>query len=100
MNTSRNTLHGHQDSWQRLCPVPAPGTTHPEAATAEGVAIEIDHVREPAEIMKYPVVGTPALVVDGEVKVAGRMPSKDELAGWLAAAALTRAADAGGGLCS
>jgi small redox-active disulfide protein 2 len=54
-----------------------------EAATAEGVAIEIDHVREPAEIMKYPVVGTPALVVDGEVKVAGRMPSRDELAGWL-----------------
>ena len=42
-----------------------------------------EHVRDMAEIMKYPVLGTPALVVDGEVKVAGRMPSKDELARWL-----------------
>ena len=54
-----------------------------EAAAAEGIAIAVEHVREPAEIMKYPVVGTPALVIDGEVKVAGRMPSKDELTSWL-----------------
>lgn len=54
------------------------------ATAAElGVAIEVDHVRDPARIMEYPVIGTPALVVDGAVKVAGRIPSKDELAGWL-----------------
>jgi hypothetical protein len=33
--------------------------------------------------MEYPIMGTPALVVDEEVKVAGRMPSKDEIGGWL-----------------
>ena len=54
-----------------------------EAAKAQGLDIQVDHVREPAEIMKYPVIGTPALVVDGEVKVAGRIPSPDELARWL-----------------
>jgi hypothetical protein len=32
---------------------------------------------------KSPVVGTPALVIHNEVKVAGRMPSREELAGWL-----------------
>lgn len=54
-----------------------------DAAAAQGVAIQVEHVLEPAEIMKYPVVGTPALVVNGEVKAAGRMPSPSELAGWL-----------------
>ncbi|PUE50429.1 thioredoxin family protein [Limnohabitans sp. 2KL-1] len=54
-----------------------------DAAAAQGVSIEVEHVREPAEIMKYPVVGTPALVVNGEVKAAGRIPSPSELAGWL-----------------
>lgn len=55
------------------------------AASELSIPIEVEHVREPARIMEYPVVGTPALVVDGVVKVAGRIPSKDELAGWLRA---------------
>jgi hypothetical protein len=38
-----------------------------------------------AKIMVYPIMTTPALVVDEEVKVSGRMPSKEEIAGWLQA---------------
>ncbi len=34
-------------------------------------------------IMAYPVLTTPALVIDDEVMVFGRMPSKDEIAGWV-----------------
>jgi hypothetical protein len=34
-------------------------------------------------IMAYPIMTTPALVIDEEVMVFGRMPSKDEIAGWL-----------------
>ena len=30
-----------------------------------------------------PITTTPALVIDEEVAVFGRMPSKDEIAGWL-----------------
>jgi hypothetical protein len=37
------------------------------------------------KIMAYPIMTTPALVVDEAVKVSGRMPSKDELLGWLSA---------------
>lgn len=36
--------------------------------------------------MEHPVLSTPALVVNGEVKVSGRMPSKEEIGGWLKAA--------------
>ena len=54
-----------------------------EVAGELGVVAEFDHVRDMLKIMEYPVLGTPALVIDGEVKVAGRMPSKDELKQWL-----------------
>lgn len=54
-----------------------------EVAAELGVDAQFDHVREMAKIMEYPVVGTPALVIDGEVKVAGRMPSKEEIGRWL-----------------
>ena len=54
-----------------------------EVAVELGVDARFEHVRDMAQIMRYPVLSTPALVVEGEVKVAGRMPSKDELARWL-----------------
>lgn len=50
-----------------------------EVLTEMGVAAEIDHVNDFKEIMKYGVMQTPALVVDGQVKVAGRVPAKAEL---------------------
>ena len=54
-----------------------------EAASELGINAQFDHVREMDKIMAYPVMTTPALVVDEEVKVAGRMPSKDEIRKWL-----------------
>ena len=54
-----------------------------EVAVELSVDAHFEHVRDMTQIMKYPVLGTPALVVDGEVKVAGRIPSKQELALWL-----------------
>lgn len=54
-----------------------------EAVAELGLAADFEHVRDLEQIMAYPVMTTPALVVDEEVKVAGRMPSKDELLGWL-----------------
>ena len=35
------------------------------------------------EIAGYGVFGTPAVVVDGEVKSVGNIPKKDEIMGWL-----------------
>ena len=57
-----------------------------EVAAELGVEATFEHVRDMAKIMEYPVIGTPALVIDGAVKVAGRMPSTEELSQWLAPA--------------
>lgn len=56
-----------------------------EVATELGIAADFEHVTEMPKIMAYPIMSTPALVVDEQVKVSGRMPSKDEIAGWLKA---------------
>ena len=54
-----------------------------EAAAELGIDAQFDHVREMDKIMAYPIMTTPALVINEEVKVSGRMPSKDEIASWL-----------------
>jgi small redox-active disulfide protein 2 len=54
-----------------------------EAVAELGIEAEFEHVRDMDAIMAYPIMTTPALVVDEEVKVYGRIPSKDELLGWL-----------------
>lgn len=54
-----------------------------EVATEIGVDAQFEHVRDIAKIMEYPVLSTPALVIEGEVKVAGRMPTKEEISHWL-----------------
>jgi len=40
---------------------------------------EVVHVSDIAEIMRYGVMSTPALVVDDKVALAGRVPSVDDL---------------------
>jgi len=36
---------------------------------------QIEHVTDIAKIIEYGVMSTPALVVDGEVKISGRVPN-------------------------
>ena len=50
-----------------------------------GVEATFDHVTDINKIMAYPVLSTPALVINEEVKVSGRMPNKEEIAGWIKA---------------
>lgn len=49
------------------------------AAQALGLACEIEKVTEIKRIMSFGVTATPALVVDGQVRVAGRLPSLEEV---------------------
>lgn len=53
------------------------------AAEALGVQIELAKVDKPADIAKFGVMFTPALAVDGDVKVSGRVPTVDEIKPWL-----------------
>ncbi|MBE0475655.1 MAG: TM0996/MTH895 family glutaredoxin-like protein [Coriobacteriia bacterium] len=58
-----------------------------EAVGKAGVDAEIVKVQDLAEIMAFGVMSTPALVVDEEVEVAGRVPAVDEIVGMLTRAA-------------
>lgn len=49
-----------------------------EAAKSLGLAYEIEKVTAIDRIMGYGVMFTPALVVDGVVKVAGKVPSLED----------------------
>ena len=52
-----------------------------EAARQSGLAVEIEKVEDLREIMKYGVMSTPALVIDGAVKSIGKvLPTADLLA--------------------
>ncbi len=54
-----------------------------QAADDLGVTAEIVKVEQAKEIMKYNILSTPGLVVDGQLKAAGRVPSLDEVKGFL-----------------
>ncbi len=53
------------------------------AADQLGVAYTLEHVKDLRQIAAYGVMMTPALVVDGQVKLSGRVPADDELMGLL-----------------
>ncbi len=54
-----------------------------EAIAEAGVDAEVEKVTGVMEIAAYGVLGTPAVVVDGEVKSVGKVPDKEEVLSWL-----------------
>ena len=50
-----------------------------EAADSLGIQYELEKVSQIQDIMKFGVMTTPALVVDGKVKSAGKIPTVDEI---------------------
>ncbi len=55
------------------------------AARKAGIDVTIEKVVAIDEILAYNVIATPALVVDGDVKVVGRLPSEKEIIALLTA---------------
>jgi small redox-active disulfide protein 2 len=55
-------------------------TDHTEqAAKALGLDYTLEKVTDINDIIAFGVMATPALVVDGEIKVAGRVPTADAI---------------------
>jgi small redox-active disulfide protein 2 len=54
-----------------------------QVAQAHGLDAEIEKVTDYAEIMKWSILSTPGLVVNGKVVSAGRIPTESEIARWL-----------------
>jgi small redox-active disulfide protein 2 len=44
-----------------------------------GVNADVNHIRDIKKIMTYGVMTTPALVINGKVKAAGKLPSSEEI---------------------
>jgi len=55
-----------------------------QAAQALGLEYQLEKVTDLKQIMAFGVMMTPALAVDGQVKVAGRIPSVEEIKKMLA----------------
>ena len=48
-----------------------------------GVEAEIEKITDLGEIMEYPIMSTPGLVIDGVVVCSWRVPSPEEVTGWV-----------------
>ena len=48
-----------------------------------GISANVDKVTNPLEFSKYGIFGTPGLVINGNLKVAGRVPTSDEVRKWI-----------------
>jgi len=51
------------------------------------VEASITLVTEFADIFAYPILGTPALVIDGQIKSQRAVPDEQDVLGWLRASA-------------
>lgn len=49
-----------------------------------GLPANLEHVRDMKQIARYGVMGTPALVINGQVMCVGTVPSPGQLRAWLA----------------
>ena len=54
-----------------------------EAVAEAGVDAQVEKLTDTMEIAGYGVFGTPAVVVDGEVKSVGKIPKKHDVIGWI-----------------
>ena len=56
-----------------------------ETVSELGVDASVEKVTDMMQIASYGVFGTPSVIVDGEVKCAGKVPKKDEIKSWIGA---------------
>jgi small redox-active disulfide protein 2 len=54
-----------------------------EAVAEAGVEATVEKITDMMQIMTYRIMSTPAVVVDGQIKSAGRVPKKEEILSWL-----------------
>jgi len=54
-----------------------------QAVSEAGSDASVDKVTDVMEIAKLGIFTTPAVVIDGDVKAVGKVPSVDEIKDWL-----------------
>ena len=56
-----------------------------EVLAAKGVQVRIEKVEDVASILRYGVMSTPGVVIDGKVVHAGGVPGRAQIEQWIAA---------------
>ncbi len=54
-----------------------------DAVVESGIEASVEKVADVLEIAGYGVFGTPAVVIDGEVKSVGKIPKREEVLAWI-----------------
>ncbi len=54
-----------------------------EVVAENNVDADIEKVTDLMKIAGYGVLGTPAVIIDGDVKCVGKIPKKDDVKSWL-----------------
>jgi small redox-active disulfide protein 2 len=62
-----------------------------KVVTSMGLQAQVIKVTDWAEIKKYPILGTPGLVINEKVVCAGRIPSEAEVTTWMVNAEMGQA---------
>jgi small redox-active disulfide protein 2 len=54
-----------------------------EVVNEAGLEADVRHVTDYAEIAARGILSTPGLAIDGTVVIAGRIPTREQIATWL-----------------
>ncbi len=54
-----------------------------KAVSEMGFQADISKITDYSEIMSYPILSTPGLVINGDVVCSGRVPTQSEVTTWL-----------------
>jgi small redox-active disulfide protein 2 len=54
-----------------------------EAVAETGVQADVEKITDVMKIASYGVFGTPAVVVNGQVKSVGKIPKKEDVKSWI-----------------
>lgn len=57
-----------------------------KAVSEMGFQADISKITDYGEIMSYPIISTPGLVINGDVVCSGRVPTQTEVTTWLVTA--------------
>ena len=54
-----------------------------ETVAEVGVDANVEKITDIMEIAGYGIFGTPAVVIDGDVKIIGKIPKKEDIKTWI-----------------
>jgi small redox-active disulfide protein 2 len=71
-----------------------------QVAKANGATVSVEKIEDLQEVLRYGLMSTPGVVIDGKVVHAGGIPSRDKVAQWLSSATTNATPTRAGSCCA